>query len=80
MTTQHRICEVFMSVDPKGTAPGLSPQTKVDQQVIHMKCRNPKCNSITAVEIKIPRSMSRVYRCTDCGYVHTVSVGGAVDL
>lgn len=72
-----------MNVDPKGVTPGLAQQAKPQEEVIHLKCRNGKCDSITAVEIKIKgqeRTGRHIYRCTKCNATWGVPVGGAVNL
>lgn len=69
-----------MPADPRGTTPGLAPSAKPSEAVINLKCRNPKCKSITATEIKIPNKSQRIYRCTKCGHTWTISVGGNIDI
>jgi len=69
-----------MPVDPKGTSPGLKPGTKPDEKTINMKCRNPKCKSITSTEIKLPNKNQRVYRCVKCGHTWVINVGGHLDI
>lgn len=69
-----------MPIDPRGTTPGLSPQAKLEEKVINMKCRNRKCTSITATEIKIQNKSQRVYRCTECGNTWFINVGGNIDI
>lgn len=53
-----------------------------DPNAISMKCRNPakKCNSMTAVEMKVPNARARLYRCTKCSFTMVVSVGGSFNL
>jgi hypothetical protein len=70
-----------MTFDPRGNTPGLSPKAQIDpDKVINMKCRNPKCDSIQAVEIKIAGSEGqRVYRCIECGMTMPINVGGGVN-
>lgn len=69
-----------MPVDPKGTTPGLNPGSKPVEGTVNMKCRNPKCKSITSTEIRLPNKSQRVYRCTKCGYTWTINVGGFLDI
>ena len=65
-----------MSVDPTGTTPGLAAKPEVKE--LNMKCKNPKCDSITATELKIgAQPGTHVYRCTKCGHTHRVALGGA---
>lgn len=66
-----------MPVDATGTSPGLAP-TQPEEKVVNIKCRNPNCDSITAVEMQIPNQQGqRLYRCTKCNAVLGVNVGGA---
>lgn len=69
-----------MPVDPRGTTPGLAPQAKPQEDVVNLKCRNPKCRSISATEIKIPNKGTRIYRCTKCSHTWTIAVGGQIDI
>jgi transposase-like protein len=70
-----------MPIDPRGTTPGLTPAAKPDENLINLKCRNPKCTNITATEIKVPnRKGIRIYCCTKCGHTWTISVGGQIDI
>lgn len=65
-----------MSVDPTGTTPGLASQPEVKE--LNMKCKDPKCDSITAEEMKIgAQPGTHIYRCTKCGNTHRVTLGGA---
>ena len=70
-----------MPIDPAGTAPGL---TKTEEEVpkIHMRCKSDKCDSILAVEVKVPGqpSGSRLYRCCKCNRTSMIPVGGSVEL
>lgn len=68
-----------MPIDPTGTTPGLALQAQPDPNVVNMKCRNRKCKSITATQIKVP-SQQRVYRCTKCGHTWSIVVGGNIDI
>lgn len=74
-----------MSVDPKGVQPGLAPQARPQETVHHLKCRNPKCTSMTATEIRIVRSNTknggqRIYRCTECSHSWGINTGGSFNL
>jgi hypothetical protein len=67
-----------MSIDVTGVTPGILKE-EVKIPTINMKCRNPKCDSIVAVEVLIPNSDStghRIYRCTKCNHTYGVAVGG----
>ena len=67
-----------MSIDPKGTAPGL--QKEPEESVVNIACRAPKCKSITATVLNINAAPgTHVYRCTECGYTKGVTVGGVVN-
>jgi hypothetical protein len=70
-----------MPIDPAGTQPGLSG-TVEESKPVHMKCRNPDCDSILAVEIKIPGSPAgqRLYQCVQCKATRGVNTGGNIDL
>lgn len=69
-----------MPIDPAGTTPGLTPGAKPDETV-HIKCRSGRCESITAVIVKIPGQESqRLYRCTACNHTWGLNVGGSVNL
>jgi hypothetical protein len=70
-----------MPVDPKGTAPGLAKSNEEPEQV-HMSCKNKDCDSILAVEMKIPgqSASSRLYQCVKCKMTRSIPVGGAVNL
>jgi hypothetical protein len=67
-----------MSIDPKGTTPGLSPNAKPKEDVINLKCRNSHCDGIEAVEIKVASGAQgrRIYRCLKCNHTWGVPVGG----
>jgi hypothetical protein len=68
-----------MSIDPQGTAPGLSPGAKPQEKTINLKCRNTgRCDGMQATEIKVPSGLHgrRIYRCTKCNHTWGVPVGG----
>lgn len=71
-----------MTNDPKEDS--VKVPTHIEgRKVINIKCRNPKCNSMTAVEIPIPGTENggqRLYQCTECSRPLPVNVGGAVNL
>jgi len=69
-----------MPVDPTSTTPGLPPAQE-ELQTVHMKCRNPSCDSITAYVMKVQgQGTQRIYRCTKCHATKSINVGGGVDL
>jgi hypothetical protein len=70
-----------MPIDPAGTQPGLVG-TSEETKPVHMRCKNPNCDSILAVEIKIPGSAPgvRMYQCVQCKSTRGVNTGGSVDL
>lgn len=69
-----------MPVDPTSTTPGLPPAQE-ELQTVHMKCKNPNCDSITAHAMQTQGNSSvRMYRCTKCHATKVISVGGSVDL
>lgn len=71
-----------MTIDPKGTQPGImhnAPQEKL----VAMRCRFENCNSNTAKEV-VPSVTengvvlsNRVYQCTACMGTWTISLGGS---
>ena len=74
-----------MTFDPKGTEPGLAATAQEKINIIHLKCRSERCNSMQATEIVQPVNMenagaphNRVYRCVKCGVTWSASVGGYV--
>lgn len=69
-----------MSFDPTGTAPGLAPDAQTPEPV-NMKCRNEKCDSITAIVINIAAAPGqRLYRCTKCSHSWGLNVGGSFNI
>jgi DNA-directed RNA polymerase subunit M/transcription elongation factor TFIIS len=52
---------------------------KPAQPTVSLKCRNPKCKSITAIEIPYQPG-TRLYRCVKCNNTWTASVGGSFTL
>lgn len=72
-----------MTIDPKGTTPGLPPQAQEKKpDLIHMACRNPhSCSSKTATVLQIPgQSSQRLYRCSKCQHTWGINLGGAFNL
>jgi hypothetical protein len=72
-----------MSIDQKGTTPGLTPGTVAQEAKLNMRCKDPSCDSIEATEIKIEQqshSGHRVYRCVKCGRPTSLAVGGSINL
>ena len=71
-------------VDPAGVTPGLAEKAALEEEVIYLKCRNSKCDSMEAVEIKLkdvpPQIGQRVYRCIKCGNTWALKVGGPLHL
>lgn len=47
---------------------------------VSMKCKNPKCASITAVEVPYPAPGTNLYRCVKCNHTWPVTVGGQMNL
>lgn len=65
-----------MPIDETGTAPGVPPRVE-EEKSIHLRCKRDGCDSILAVEIKIPGLEGRhMYRCVACKHTHTVVTGG----
>jgi transposase-like protein len=70
-----------MPIDPTGTAPGLTGQVPEEPKHLHMKCKNPSCDSISVVEVHLPNNPGRhLYRCVKCHTSWGVMTGGSVDL
>lgn len=71
----------IMPIDPAGTTPGLTPKAE-EAPTVHIRCKNPSCDSINAIELKIPgmQGGSRLYQCVKCHRTHGVAVGGAFEL
>lgn len=74
-----------MSIDPKGTEPGLAPGAQAQPKKLNMKCTDEKCDSLEVTEIQIseqargaPAPSQRVYRCVKCGRTRSLMVGGHV--
>jgi hypothetical protein len=44
-----------------------------------MKCRQGTCESITAIEVPYVEG-TRMYKCTKCGNMTPVQVGGQLDI
>ncbi len=71
-----------MPIDPAGVTPGAPKQEPVEK-ILYLKCRNPKCPSVKAVQIKVdtPSFVSqRVYRCVECNRTWSLNVGGELPL
>lgn len=70
-----------MPIDPTGTSPGLA-QTPKEPQKLNMRCNAPGCDSITAIELKIPGhdNGARLYQCCKCKHTRGVAVGGSLNL
>jgi hypothetical protein len=70
-----------MPIDPTGTAPGLASSKKA-APVLNMRCSNPGCDSITAIEIKIAGQDAghRLYQCCKCKHTRGLAVGGSFNL
>ena len=68
-----------MPIDPKGTKPGVVPVVQ-EPETVNMKCRKVGCTSISAVIVNIGASPVRMYRCTVCGGMWGINVGGSINL
>lgn len=66
-----------MPIDHTGTTPGLAQATK-EPPKLHMRCNAPGCDSITAIELKVPgqENGARLYQCCKCKHTRGVAVGG----
>jgi len=72
-----------MSIDQKGTSPGLTTGAKVEEKVHNMRCKNERCDSMEAIEIKIDAPShhgQRVYRCVKCSQPVSLNVGGSINI
>jgi hypothetical protein len=76
-----------MTIDPKGTSPGLANGARVEPKKISMGCKNEFCTSIQVVEVTPQAGVSgssdfhnRTYQCCVCNSVWTVPTGGFVNL
>lgn len=70
-------------VDITGTSPGLIQEEKEPPKEVHVRCKNPSCDSILAVEIEFAGHKgggNRMYQCCKCGKTWGISVGGSVNL
>lgn len=70
-----------MIFDPKGVTPGLAPTAQPQEKILNMRCRDEKCPSMEAVEIKIAapeHTGQRVYRCAKCNHTWSISLGGHI--
>jgi hypothetical protein len=70
-----------MPIDPAGTTPGLKKTETVPKEM-HVRCKNPQCDSILAIELKIAGQEGgrRMYQCCKCKHTWGVVVGGFVEL
>lgn len=70
-----------MPIDPKGTAPGVVPSA-AEPEHIHMSCKSEDCDSIMAIEMKVPNQSpsERLYQCVKCKRTWGIAVGGSVNL
>lgn len=70
-----------MPIDPSGTAPGLV-DAEVVKEKVHVRCRNPNCDSILAFAIKVAggNPANRMFQCCECKRTWSVSVGGVIEL
>ncbi len=70
-----------MTIDPKGTTPGLAAGTQQAPKLFNMKCRNTKCSGMQATAIQITgQDAQRMYRCTTCSHTWGLNVGGTFNL
>ena len=71
-----------MPIDPAGTTPGLQQPLVEEPPKLNLKCRNPSCDSILAIEIKFPGQLDgrRMYQCVKCKTSRSIPVGGSVDI
>ena len=68
-----------MTIDPTGTKPGLKAPEPQEEVKLLKRCKNPNCDSMSVVEIKIPGNSNRMYRCVKCSFTQGINVGGFVD-
>ena len=70
-----------MRVDQTGTAPGLTSEP-ADAPKINIRCKNPDCDSIVAIELKLSGQEPghRLYQCCKCKVTRGIAVGGRIQL
>jgi len=71
-----------MPVDLSGITPGTKKVENLPKK-IHVRCKNPGCDSILAIEVEIPGQKGggfRLYQCCKCKQSWNVTVGGYVNL
>ena len=71
-----------MPIDPAGVTPGLAASTQPDARRVNMKCKRSDCDSITAIDVAHPQSLSgrHMYQCVKCRTSWGVNTGGSIDL
>lgn len=72
-----------LQVDPAGVTPGLAKKDEPKEEIIYLKCRDPECDSMKAVDITRegpPQIGNRSYRCVKCGHTWSLAVGGPLYL
>ena len=67
-----------MPVDPKGISPGVVSVPEEPRE-INLKCRNPNCPSIKAIELPTPGMPGHRYQCVRCKNVWSINLGGAFE-
>jgi aspartate carbamoyltransferase regulatory subunit len=68
-----------MTVDPKGTLPGLAVPAESEKPVtVNIRCKNSRCTSVVAEELKIPTALpgQHLYRCVTCHHTWGIALGG----
>lgn len=70
-----------MPIDPAGITPGLTPRQE-EAPKINIRCKNPDCDSIVAIELKLSGQEPghRLYQCCKCKVTRGVAVGGSINL
>ena len=69
-----------MPIDPSGTNPGVTAAAPKEPDTLNLRCKNPSCDSIQAIEIKMANTPSvRMYECVKCRIPFRITVGVAVD-
>lgn len=67
-------------VDHAGTTPGLVGTVPEAPPVVNVRCKNPNCDSIEAVQVHLPNQHQRMFKCVKCHLSWGTNVGGFVSL
>jgi hypothetical protein len=69
-----------MPIDPTGTSPEPVAEAPEEVQTVNLKCKRDGCDSMTAIELKIPGHNAatgrHMYACKKCKLTWSVNIGG----